>query len=102
SLSFSGAGTGRQSSARPDGTFVKMWQELGADRTAEAQIRSQGKHEKRNPESDHPSRQYPLQSLLVARRDPADNRVLPCFYSLTEKQTGQHRRQQYGKDERSQ
>ncbi len=96
-----GAFAGRQRSAHPDGTFIKMRQKLRADGTAEGEIERNEEKRERNTERDVAMHNRLANRNAIVASEPAHQGVLPLLCALAECEAGHDRRDEDGKDQRA-
>ncbi len=96
---FVGAGAGGEGTADPESAFIKVRQELGADRAAESKVTRYRQGEHAHPDRDQAVVNRPAQAFAIALADKSHDRVFPFFRALGEGETGQNRRDHDGKDQ---
>ncbi len=95
------AGARRERSAHPDSPFIEMRQEFRADHATDHQ--EHGNCESRGTDSDgyETVLDGPFQRHAVSLSQKVHKWVVPFLYAVTELHQSQHRRDEYGKDQRT-
>ena len=98
----SGTFAGGQCSAHPNGTLIEVGKKLRPDRTADGEIESNSKEQRRNSNRDKPVLDGSSYRDTVMLDEPTHDRVLPFLCAVAEKDAGEHRRNDHGKRKRTQ
>src|ERR1039458_3426618 len=101
-LPFGGPGGGRQGGAGPDRAFIEVRQELGADDAAEEQVCRESQRGGGGGNRGPAQANGQAKRGTVGARDPFHGGVVPLLYVLSEQETGKHRRNGHGENQRAQ
>src|ERR1035438_3021762 len=94
-----GAGGWSEGAADPDGAFVEVRQELGADDAAEAEKDGEQKDEGCEGDRDVVMLDGPADGAAVVAREPGHHRIFPLAGALGEGEAGEDRSDENGEQE---
>jgi hypothetical protein len=96
---FGGAGAGSERTADPDGAFVEMRKELGAYGVAEGEVAAEDDEQSGCAEREDLVVDGPGHVMAIARREPAQDGVLPLRGALGKEEAGEHGSEDHGEDQ---
>ena len=92
---------GRQRTANPDRSLIKVGQKLRADGPAEGEIDGDGKKRGGDAQGGAAMLNGRANRRAIVRGEPDHDRVVPLFGALAEDHAGHHRSNKHGEAERS-